>query len=149
MLVYATPNTGPTTTAVPSAIVATVAPTRNDNRLANMAVQVGGLWLISAGCNWLAQSYHLPIPGNVIGLIVLFLALMTGVVKLSWFDTGGGILTKHLAFFFIPITVGLMGFGSTFATAGIALAATLVLSGVVGLLAAAYTAQLLANRSQA
>ena len=32
--------------------------------------------------------------------------------------------------------------------AELALAATLVLSGVVGLLAAAYTAQLLANRSQ-
>jgi holin-like protein len=134
-------------TVVPATIVVTSTLARKDNRLAHMAVQIGGLWLISAGCNWLAQSAHLPIPGNVIGLIVLFLALMTGVVKLSWFDTGGGILTKHLAFFFIPITVGLMGFGATFATAGIALAATLVLSGVVGLLAAAYTAQLLANRS--
>lgn len=118
------------------------------NRMGRIAAQIGALWLISAGGTWIAQTLHLPIPGNVIGLCLLFVALLTGVVKLSWLDLGGGILTKHLAFFFIPITVGLMGFGAIFASAGIVLAATILISGIVGLLASAFTAQLLAKRAR-
>lgn len=115
-------------------------------KIVRIGTQIAGLWAISYGSTWIAQEFHLPIPGNVLGLCILFGALLTGSIKLSWLDSGGGMLTKHLAFFFVPITVGLMGFGPTFAHAGFALAVTLVLSAAVGLLAAAFTTQLLATR---
>ncbi len=110
-----------------------------------IAAQVAGLWFFSAGGSWLAGVAHLPIPGNVIGLSALFIALCTGLVKTEWLDLGGGVLTKHLAFFFVPLTVGLMGFGAVFAQAGFALIVTLFVSAAVGLVAAGHATQLLAK----
>lgn len=115
-------------------------------KFAIMGIQIFGLWAISAGSTWIVERFHVPIPGNVVGLCALFVALMSGAIKPRWLDIGGGMLTKHLAFFFVPITVGLMGFGATFAHAGVALAVTLVVSAALGMLAAGYTTQLLAAR---
>ena len=112
---------------------------------ARIAVQIVALWAISAAGYWAAAAAHLPIPGNVIGMCALFAALMSGAVKADWFELGGGLLTKHLAFFFVPLTVGLMGFGSLFERAGFAIVVTLLLSAVVGLIVAGHTTQLLGN----
>lgn len=51
---------------------------------------------------------HLPIPGNVLGMIMLFLFLCTGVVKLEMIQEISDFLLDHLAFFFIPAGVGLV-----------------------------------------
>ncbi|GAC1406520.1 MAG: CidA/LrgA family protein [Candidatus Velthaea sp.] len=111
-----------------------------------IAAQIGLLWAISAGSSLAVSALHLPLPGNVLGMIVLFGALASGSVKLDWFERGGTLLTKHLAFFFVPITVGLMGFGGTFVQYGLAIVATLSVSAVAGLLASGLVTQALARR---
>jgi holin-like protein len=113
---------------------------------AYLTAQVAVLWAFSAGGGALQAYFHLPIPGNVIGLCALFGALATGLLRGEWFELGGGFLTKHLAFFFVPVAVGVLGFGSTFAHAGLGIAVTLVVSSVAGILAAGMTAQRLAKR---
>lgn len=115
-------------------------------RAVRVAAQVAALWLISAGGSWVASAFHLPLPGNAIGLTVLFLALCSGAIRPEWLDLGGGLLTKHLAFFFVPLTVGLMGFGAIFAQAGFAIVATLLVSAIAGLIAAGHVAQSLEAR---
>lgn len=50
----------------------------------------------------------IPIPGSVIGMIILLIALLTGVVKLSHIEEISNFLLDHLAFFFIPAGVGLL-----------------------------------------
>ena len=112
---------------------------------ARIAAQIAALWAFSAAGSWIAAAAHLPIPGNVIGMCALFAALVGGVVKADWLDLGGGVLTKHLAFFFVPLTVGLMGFGTLFEHAGVAIVVTLTVSAVVGLVVAGHTTQLLAK----
>src|SRR5690625_7742139 len=67
------------------------------------------------------QYLHMPIPGNVLGMIILFMSLVTGVIKLEWIDGAASFLLKHLVFFFIPITVGMMTLGSLFQHHGLAL----------------------------
>ena len=114
---------------------------------AYVAAQVAVLWAFSAGGSALQAQFHVPIPGNVIGLCALFAALSTGVLRREWFELGGGFLTKHLAFFFVPVAVGVLGFGSTFAHAGTGIVVTLVVSSVAGILVAGITAQRLAKRS--
>ena len=113
--------------------------------VARIAAQIVGLWAFAAAGSWLASALHLPVPGNVIGMCALFAGLMTGAIKAEWLDLGGGVLTKHLAFFFVPLTVGLMGFGSLFERAGVGIVVTLVVSAVVGLLVAGHTTQFLGN----
>lgn len=48
------------------------------------------------------------IPGSVIGMVLLFLALHFNVLKLSQVDEVGSWLTDNMAILFVPAGVGLM-----------------------------------------
>lgn len=50
----------------------------------------------------------LPIPGNIIGMILLLTGLLTGVIKMDMIEEISDFLLGHLAFFFIPAGVGLI-----------------------------------------
>lgn len=52
--------------------------------------------------------FNLPIPGTVIGLILLFLALSLGIVKTEMIEDICEVLISHMSFLFIPAGVGLM-----------------------------------------
>ena len=101
-----------------------------------VGLQLAGL----AGLNWLgnAISYAVGIsfPGNLIGMLILLLLLVTGVVKLRWIERCCDILTHHLAFFFIPIAVGLLAYGELARNEGLAILAVLILSAALGILLA-------------
>ena len=112
-----------------------------------LVAQMTALWAFSAGGSALAAGLHLPVPGNVIGMCALFGGLASGVLRSEWFEAGGGLLTKHLAFFFVPVTVGVMAFGSTFARAGTGIIASLLISTVLGYAVAGVTTERLAKRS--
>lgn len=50
----------------------------------------------------------IPVPSSIIGLILLTLALQTGVVKLRHVEGVADFLVKNLGFFFVPAGVALM-----------------------------------------
>ena len=52
-----------------------------------------------------SKLLHLPIPGNIIGMILLFLLLTSNIEKV---EPLANFFLDHLAFFFIPASVGLM-----------------------------------------
>jgi holin-like protein len=56
----------------------------------------------------LTRFFNLPVPGNIMGMILLIILLSTNVVKLEMVDTVANFLLDHLAFFFIPAGVGLL-----------------------------------------
>lgn len=67
---------------------------------------------ILLGCQLIGESaarfFHLPIPGPVIGMLLLLIGLMVlGRVPQGLRITTDG-LTKHLAFLFVPAGVGVM-----------------------------------------
>jgi holin-like protein len=47
------------------------------------------------------------IPGNIIGMGLLFLLLNLGVVKISCIEKVSGFMLKNMGFFFIPLSVGI------------------------------------------
>ena len=53
-------------------------------------------------------ALKLPIPGVVLGLVLLFLALQTGLLKAEWVEDTADFLLSHMAFLFLPAGVGLM-----------------------------------------
>jgi len=95
-------------------------------------LQLGMLWLIYQVGSIIVQYLHIPIPGNVLGMIILFISLITGVIKLKWIERAASFLLKHLVFFFIPITVGMMTLGSTFQHHGFLLFVILIGSAILG-----------------
>lgn len=50
----------------------------------------------------------LPIPGNVIGMLILVICLWTKLIKLEWIEDVSNFLLNHLALFFLPAGVSLI-----------------------------------------
>jgi len=65
-----------------------------------LAFQLIGELVVRAG-GW-------PIPGNVIGMALLLMALLVGAVQLEWVSEAAELLLTHLALLFVPAGVGVM-----------------------------------------
>ena len=94
----------------------------------------------------ISKLLNLPIPGNIIGMILLFVLLLTNVVKVEKVETLGNFFLDHLAFFFIPASVGLMTSfaslkGSILKIVILCILTTIIVISVTGL-----TVQLICNR---
>jgi holin-like protein len=54
------------------------------------------------------KTSGLPIPGNVIGMLILFFGLYTGIIKLNMIGKISDFLLENLAFFFLPAGISLI-----------------------------------------
>ncbi|MDF2791611.1 MAG: rane protein, partial [Neobacillus sp.] len=98
------------------------------------------------GSNYIAKLTNLPIPGNVLGMILLFLSLTMRIVKLNYIEKAAEYLIRHLALFFIPYAVGLMTYGDLFITSGWQLLLMVVGSTVIGLVVTSSITQYLSSK---
>ncbi len=64
-------------------------------------------WFVGEG---IVRLLQLPLPGNVVGLLGLFIALQLKWVKLEWLEHTAQFLLSHMMLFFVPIIVGTMVF---------------------------------------
>lgn len=71
-------------------------------------IQFGIILAVCFLGNLLHDLLNLPIPGSVLGMVLLLIFLLTGVIKLSMIEDVSNFLLKHLSFFFIPAAVGLI-----------------------------------------
>lgn len=110
------------------------------------AIQICFLAAISQLGYLCAERWNLPVPGNLLGMLLLLAMLSAGWVRLDWIESGASVLLAHLAFFFVPIAVGLMAFGDLLQRHGIALLATLLIATAIGIVGAGYVTQLLGRR---
>jgi|GEM_PF-245282 len=53
---------------------------------------------------------HVPLPGNLIGLLLLAVCLIMGWIPLERVEKVSAFLLKHLMLFFVPILVGVIPF---------------------------------------
>lgn len=111
-----------------------------------VVLQLLFLWFLNELGYFLVNTFHLPVPGNVLGMVILFVLLITGAVKLRWIENASSFLIKHLAFFFIPIAVGLMNFGSLFLQSGISFLIVIIGSIVVGMYVTGVVSQALVKK---
>jgi holin-like protein len=52
---------------------------------------------------------RVPLPGNVLGMLLLFAALCLRLVKLRWVEGAAGVLLRNMMLFFVPVIVSVMG----------------------------------------
>lgn len=57
---------------------------------------------------FLSGVLHLTIPGNVLGMALMLLALLAGVVKEEQLREASELLLTYMALFFVPAGVGVM-----------------------------------------
>ena len=49
-----------------------------------------------------------PVPGPVVGLLLIFVLLLTGTIRLDWVEEASRILLVFLGMFYVPFGVGIM-----------------------------------------
>lgn len=101
-------------------------------------VQIALLYCFYLLGSYIQTTFNLFIPGSVIGLILLFILLVTNVLKGSWIEKGARFMTNHLVLFFIPPTVGIMHYFHVFSGKGflliiITIISTIIVIGLSGL----------------
>ena len=74
-------------------------------KLFREAIIIFGIYLLGV---LITDITGVPIPGNVIGMVILFLLLCFKVIKVEQISTISNFFLEHLAFFFIPAGVGLI-----------------------------------------
>lgn len=87
--------------------------------------------------------FALPIPGNVIGMALLLLALSVGWVKLEWLQEAADLLLTYLALFFVPAGVGVMLYFDLIGREWLPIVAGTVLSTFVVMAVTGWTEKLL------
>ena len=110
--------------------------------------QLGILFGVFYIGNWIQDFFGLFIPGSVIGLIIMFTLLSTGIFNPKYIQTGASFMIKHLVLFFIPATVGILNFYHLFAGKGALLFVITIISSLFVMTAAGYTSQLLAREKE-
>lgn len=104
---------------------------------------VRGLAIIVA-LFYLGTALHrvgVPIPGGVLGLLILYAALSAKVIQISWIDRASNLLLRLMTLLFVPLAVGLVDFGSVLSHQALAIVTSLLVS----FLAVLFTTGLLAR----
>ncbi|WP_410512708.1 CidA/LrgA family protein [Paenibacillus sp. BR2-3] len=96
-------------------------------KLAIILLQIAGLAAFSLLINGLTSLLHLPIPGSIFGMVLLFILLELGVVRLSWVEMGASWLLAELLLFFVPSAVGIMKYVTVLETDGLRVLAVVVI----------------------
>ncbi|MEG1584011.1 MAG: CidA/LrgA family protein [Anaerovorax sp.] len=84
----------------------------------------------------------IPIPANVVGLVLLFLGLCCGIIKLHHVDKVSDTIIKYLAVFFVVPTVGIMVYWDVIANQAVKILVPLVVSILIGFFVAGKVTEL-------
>ncbi|MCZ8093288.1 MAG: CidA/LrgA family protein [Acidovorax sp.] len=100
------------------------------------------LLLMQSAGEALSHFLKLPVPGPVVGMVLLVLALRWGPVQAA-VDPAAGFLLSHLSRLFIPVGVGVMTHLALLSEYGLRLVAVIVLSTWIGMAVTALVLRLL------
>ncbi|WP_042421005.1 CidA/LrgA family protein [Geomicrobium sp. JCM 19038] len=87
-----------------------------------------------------------PIPGSVIGMLLLLLCLQFKVIKIQWVKKGATLLIVHMPLLFIPILAGLIQHLDLLRAHGLTLVAITALSTWIVLATASLLSQWLLKK---
>jgi holin-like protein len=111
----------------------------------HVGAQIALLAGIFLGCDRLAEALGAPIPGNVLGILVLFLLLSFRVLRLEWVAEGADFLLAHLSLFFVPAVVSVIALVGPLRSSLLGVAVVMVSTTMVVMLATGWTAERLAT----
>jgi holin-like protein len=113
-----------------------------------IVIQIGGLYAFYKLGEWIQQSLHLPVPGSIIGMIILFLLLQWNMIKETWFLQGANWLLSYLSLLFVPSTVGIIQYLPYFRGKGLFSVVTVMVSTLLVLIIAGGLSQIFALRKE-
>ena len=86
---------------------------------------LAAIWQLAT---WLVQQLHLPLPGNVLGCLLLLALLMTGKFQPAWCQSGARWLLSEMLLFFVPAVVAVVNYQPLLLGQGWRIALVLIIS---------------------
>jgi holin-like protein len=108
----------------------------------NRWLQAGALIGLWGCCQWLAQALALPVPGGVVGMVVLLGLLLGGWLPASWIRRGTTGFLDHMVLFFVPAFMALMNHRELLGLVGLKMLAVILCSTLVVMVGTALAVEL-------
>lgn len=102
-------------------------------KLLNITLQIAFLYVLSLLGGIIVEFLHVPLPGSIIGLIILLLLLHMKIVKKEYVADGAGFLLPILTLLFIPATVGVVNYPELLSWLGLSLLIITIISTIFSL----------------
>jgi holin-like protein len=133
------------------ALVSTVLPLRAGvPRSLRLGLRLAGQFLVLVGLYYagtaLVRATGVPLPGNLVGMLLLLGLLRLGLARLEHVQDAAALVLQHLNLFFLPLAVGLMTWGGLLGASAAGLGLSLAGSAAVCLAVAGLIGQRLAPR---
>jgi holin-like protein len=106
--------------------------------IALQSAGIAAIWLVA---DFVARTFHLPVPGGVVGLLTLLALLFCGGVAPRWVKAGADWLLTDMLLFFIPATVAVVQYGGLFREDGWRLALVVVSGTLMVMVAVAFAVE--------
>ncbi|WP_078379346.1 CidA/LrgA family protein [Sutcliffiella halmapala] len=93
-----------------------------------LVLQIAILYLFYQVGLFIQDILAIPVPGSIIGMLLLFILLVTGIIKEEYLGNAANSLLLYMPLFFVPATVGVMNYFDVFLGKGFFLLLALLLS---------------------
>ena len=107
-------------------------------RITAQSALLAGVWYAADA---LTRVTHLPVPGGVVGLVLLLALLFCGGVTPRWVKAGADWLLSDMLLFFIPAAVAAVKYGGLFRADGWRLALVVVGGTLMVMVAVAFAVE--------
>jgi holin-like protein len=97
---------------------------------------------------WIQKALNLFIPGSIIGMLLLLGLLFLKIIPISVIEEGASYMLRHLPFFFLPVTVGVIEYFGLFKGKGFLLIIITIFSTIIVMVTAGVTSQYLAVKGE-
>ena len=77
----------------------------------SLPLQLGLYIGVFVACEQLVNWLHLPLPANIVGMLLLLALIVTRIVPLNWVKAGSRWLLAEMLLFFIPAVVAVVNYG--------------------------------------
>lgn len=77
----------------------------------SLPLQLGFYIGLFIACDRLVSWLHLPLPANMVGMLLLLALIVTRIVPLNWVKAGSRWLLAEMLLFFIPAVVAVVNYG--------------------------------------
>ncbi|MBY0221020.1 CidA/LrgA family holin-like protein [Sporosarcina aquimarina] len=117
-------------------------------KIVKTLIQVVFLYLFFMLGNFLRQWLSIPLPGSIIGLLILWGLLSFRIIPLNWVEKGAYVFLSTLPLYLIPATVGVMNYGHVFKGKGLLLVVITIVSTFITMAMASLVSQSMAKRNE-
>jgi len=93
-----------------------------------ICIQILVLCFVAEVGDLISEFTHLPVPGSIVGMVLLFIAINYRIIPMKWIESGASFLIKELLLFFIPSAVSIIRYREILALNGIKIITIILIS---------------------